>query len=226
MDRATAAALVAAAAAQRQQRRQRRRAWLMSGFAVLTLVAMTVIGRMVLVLDRIPATAASLSVATSVSPAAPALVVDRATGLSYDLLGVPWSRGCPAALSAGGFRWTGGEGTLAGIDGGQAWYGDACSGVLPRALWQSSPARAATGVMESVSAGGPRPTRAMLSDRATRIGGKPAWMLVYVVRYSGQHLGWTSSLDAVVVAGRTVFYVSVPSNLGSGNALTVLNSLR
>jgi len=226
MDRATAAAMVAAAAAERRQRKQRRRAWLMSAFAVLTLAAMTAVARMIVALDRIPSTAASLSADTTTSPA-PARVVDRATGLSYVLLGSPWGKGCPEALSAGGLRWTDGEGTVAGIvSGGRVWYANACSGVLPRALWGSSPAQAASKVMTSVYSAGLQSTRAMLSDAATRIGGKPAWMVVYVVRYPGQHLGWTSSLGAVVIAGRTMFYVSVPSSLGSGNALTVLNSLR
>jgi hypothetical protein len=226
MDRATAAALVAAAAAERRQRRQRRRAWLMSGFAVLTLAAMTAVTRMVVVLDRLPGTAASLSADTTV-PAAPARVVDRASGLSYVLLGSPWAKGCPQALSAGGFRWTDGEGTVAGIvGGGRVSYANACSGVLPRALWGASPSQAASKVMNSVYTAGLRSTRSILSDAATRIGGKPAWMVIYVVRYPGQHLGWTSSLGAVVIAGRTMFYVSVPSSLGSGNALTVLNSLQ
>jgi hypothetical protein len=226
MDRATAAALVAAVAAERRQRRQRRRAWLMSGFTVLTLAAMTVIGRMVVVLDRMPGTPASLSADIAVSPVPAPRVVDRAAGLSYVLLGAPWGKGCPDALSAGGFRWTDGESTVAGIvSGGRIWYANACSGVLPRALWGSSPSQAASRVMDSVYSAGLPSTRSMLSDKATRIAGKPAWMVLYLVRYPGQHLGWTSSLGAVVVVGRSVFYVSVPSSLGSGNALTVLNSL-
>jgi hypothetical protein len=227
MDRVTAAAMVAIAAERRRQRRQRRRACLMSGFAVMTFAAMLFIVQIVMVLNQTPTTDARLSAATSVTPTATARVVDHKTGLSYDLLGAPWNRGCPAALSAGGFHWTGGEGTVAGIAGGNhAWYGNACSGLLPRAFWGSSLSKAATRVMDSVYSAGLRESRSMLSDKATRIGGKPAWMVLYLVRYPGQRLGWTSSLGAVVVTGHTMFYVSVPSNLGSGNTLTVLNSLR
>ncbi|HXL90298.1 MAG TPA: hypothetical protein VN969_15245 [Streptosporangiaceae bacterium] len=224
MDRATAAAVVAAAARRRRERKRRRRAWLMSVFTVLTLVALTVITRMVLVLDRMPATT-QLSAATSSSPAAAVRVVDSVTGLSYDLLGSPWTSGCPAALPLHGVRWTGGEGTVAGImAGGHALYGNACSGALPRAFWGAGLSGAATRVMDSVSSG--EQVRGVVSSKATRIGGKPAWMLLYTVRYPGQHLAWTSSLSAVVVVGRSLFYVDVPSNLGTGNALTVLSSLR
>jgi len=206
---------------------------MMSGFALVTLAALVVIGRIVLHLDELPATA-SLSAATA-SARPPALVTDATTGLSYDLLGPPWRDGCPRSLSTHLLKWTGGEVAVAGtIWSGRTWYGSACSAPLPAEFRHDSLSRAAAGVasaLEPLYYGPLRHSRSALSSTAVRIGGRPAWMVSFMVRYPGQHLAWTREFAAVVVVSRNerapaVYYVAVPGNLGAGAFRTLLSSVR
>jgi hypothetical protein len=205
----------------------------MTGFALVTLAALVVIGRMVLHLDELPATA-RLSAATA-STRPPTRVTDTATGLSYDLLSSPWRNGCPRSLSSHLLKWTAGEGAVAGTARpGVAWYGGACSAALPKEFRHDSLSLAATGMtraLEPLYDGTLRHSRSALSSTAVRIGGKQAWMVSFTVRYPGQHLRWTSEYAAVVVVSRhgkvpAVYYVAVPGNLGAGAFRTLISSLR
>jgi hypothetical protein len=220
------------AADNRRRRRRLWHAWMMSGFTLVTLAALAVIGRMVLHLDELPATA-SLSAATA-STQPPARVTDAATGLSYDLLGSPWRDGCPGSLSSHLLKWTAGEGAVAGtVRGGGVWHGSACSAPLPAEFRHDSLSRAAAGMARALEPsyyGALRHSRSALSSTAVRIGGKQAMMVSFTVRYPGQHLRWTSEYAAVVVVSQhgrvpAVYYVAVPGNLGAGAFRTLISSL-
>jgi len=188
-----------------------------------------VVGDIVVRLDRTgPHAAASVALSTRVTDP---LLTDTKTGLSYVLLGDPWHGGCPRALSTAEFRWTGGEAALAGTTGdGTDWYGNACSGPLPRRFRGEAQAQAAWNVadtIESVYYGALRHSVTVSDSRAVQVGGAPGWLAEFLVRYSGTpHLAWSSELAAVVVIRNAVFYVSVPDNLGTGTVETLLSSLR
>jgi hypothetical protein len=223
----------------------------MSGFAVCTLAVLGVIGVMVVRLDRMPVTTTEAPAALSRTHFAPQTLADTTAGLSYDLLSSPWREGCPKALSTREFSWTGGESAVAGsvqASGSKStWYGDACSGLLPQQFSHESLDAAATGLADAIDPafyGALRHQRTVQRSTSTLVGGHKAWLVEFVVRYPGQHLAWSSELGAVVVvsdagkqgagkqgAGKhgqvaAMFYVSVPSNLGTAKVGALLSSLR
>jgi hypothetical protein len=218
--------------AARRRRRQRHRTELMSGFAVITLVALLAIAWMVVRLGKQPSTA-RLSAATSSSP--PAALNDSATGLSYELLPSPWRDGCP--MRGNPVSWTSGEGAVAGhvVSDGHTltWDANACSGLLPEKFRNSDLAREATKAAAAIDTDRAiRHHRTVTSSTAMRVGGQQAWVVEFDVRFPGQHLAWSSEAGAVVVVDRgngrapVVFYVSVPSNLGTASLRTLISSLR
>jgi hypothetical protein len=225
----------------RRRRRQRHRAQLMSGFAVCTLAVLGVIAVMILRLDKLPTTTTETPAALSRTHFAGQVLTDTSAGLSYGLLSSPWRKGCPKGLSTPEFSWTAGEGAAAGnvqANGVKtAWYGNACSGLLPRQFRNESLDKAATGLASAIDPafyGALRHERTVQRSAATRVGGRQAWLVEFAVRYPGQHLPWSSELGAVVVvsnAGKNgrepaMFYVSVPSNLGTAKVGALLSSLR
>ena len=184
----------------------------------------------------------------SPSPSRPASgpqVTDTASGLSYDLLPSPWQRGCPGWLDTPVFSWDAGESALAGqasIGGTIAdWHGNACSGQLRQAFAYSGPADlgpVATGVADALDpayySALPH-SRTIEGSYGMKVSGHAAWVVTFLMTYPDadqEGLAWSSELGAVVVvdrgAGRTpaVFYVSVPSNLGTANVSTLIRSLQ
>ncbi len=210
----------------------------MSGFALVTLIALLAIGWMVVRMAKLPGAArlssALSSTASPAGPAAgPAAVSDHSTGLSYVLLPSPWQDGCPMRRNP--VSWTGGEGAVAGhvISEGHtiAWYANACSGPLPARFRSSDLAAAATSAAAAIDTDRAlHHHRTVTSSTALRVGGHPAWAVEFTVRYPGERLAWTSELGAVVVVdqgqGQAVFYASVPSNLGTASLAVLLSSLR
>jgi len=172
-------------------------------------------------------------------------VTDTASGLSYDLLPSPWGRGCPAVLDSPMFSWDAGEHAVAGqadIGGTLVdWHGNACSGQLQQAFAYSGPGDltpVATGVADAVGqayyAGLPH-SRTVEDSYGTTVSGHAAWVVRFLMTYpdaASQGLAWSSELGAVVVVDKgagqapAVFYVSVPSNLGTANVATLISSLR
>ena len=68
-----------------------------------------------------------------------------------------------------------------------------------------------------------------------QVSGHQAWMIRFLVTYPdfvSEQLAWNNELAAVVVVDRggdlapAVFYVSVPSNLGTQNVTSLVASLR
>jgi len=172
-------------------------------------------------------------------------VTDTASGLSFELLPSPWHRGCPAWLETPAFSWDAGESALAGqvmVGGTNAdWHGNACSGQLRQAFAYSGPADLGPVAMAVVGAADPAYYSALPHERTTegsygmRVSGHAAWVVKFLMTYpaaAGQGLAWSTELGAVVVvdtgAGHApaVFYVSVPSNLGTANVSTLISSLR
>jgi hypothetical protein len=187
-----------------------------------------------------------------VTPAGPATaagtgpqVTDTSSGLSYRLLSSPWQAGCPSILATPAFAWTAGEHAVAGqvVIGGSAfdWHGNACSGQLQPQFGYAGATDLQSTAMSLVSALDPayytglQHSRAIEASSARQVSGHPAWTVRFLITYTAaasQGLNWTSELAAVVVvergAGRSpaVFYVSVPSNLGTQNVTVLLDSLR
>ncbi len=172
-------------------------------------------------------------------------MTDSASGLSYPLFGSPWRRGCPPVLQTSGFSWTAGENAVAGqvLIGGSAvgWHANACSGQLQQQFAYAGPADLRATALSLVGALEPAyyagiPHSLAISDSSpTLVSGHQAWMVWFEVTYSGgasQGLSWTSEPGALVVIDRgpaqipSVFYVSVPGNLGTSDVATLLAALR
>jgi hypothetical protein len=172
-------------------------------------------------------------------------VTDASSGLSYQLLTTPWRRGCPSILDTPVFSWTAGEHAVAGqaIIGGTVidWHGNACSGQLQRQFAYSGPADlepVTMGVADAVDPAyysGLRHYRTIESSSAMLVSGHQAWMVTFLMTYpdaASEGLAWTSEPGAVVVVDRgagqepAVFYVSVPSDLGTSDVATLISSLR
>jgi hypothetical protein len=173
------------------------------------------------------------------------LVVDTSDGLSYRLLSSPWRRGCPSALNTPMFSWSAGERAVAGqvAIGGSTihWHGLACSGQLAQQFQYSGPADlepTATGLVGTLDPAyysGLQHYRTLEASYPTQVSGHPAWVVRFLMTYpdaAGEGLAWTSEVGAVVVVDRgagqapAIFYVSVPSNLGTSNVSLFISSLR
>jgi hypothetical protein len=172
-------------------------------------------------------------------------VTDASSGLSFRMLGAPWRSGCPSNLNTPAFDWTAGENTVAGhvSIGGSVidWHGLACSGPLQQQFAYAGPADLEPTAMSLVGAldpayyAGVPHSRATEESSAMKVSGRQAWIVKFLMTYSdgaSQGLTWSSEPGAVVVVDRgasqapAVFYVSVPANLGTQNATTLINSLR
>jgi len=176
---------------------------------------------------------------------APPTLTDTTSGLSYQLLPSPWQRGCPSDLSTPMFSWTAGENTVAGhvSIGGSVidWHGLACSGQLQQQFAYAGPADLEPTAMSLADAldqafySGVQHSRTLVDDSAMQVSGHQAWIIRFLMNYpngASQGLTWSSELGAVVVVDRgasqppTVFYVSVPANLGTQNVTTLIDSVR
>jgi hypothetical protein len=172
-------------------------------------------------------------------------VADGSSGLSYQLLASPWRRGCPRVLETPMFSWTAGENAVAGrVSIGATminWHGNACSGELRQQFAYSGPVdlepvtMGVTDAIEPAYYAGLRHHRTIETSSAMRVSGHPAWMVTFLMTYpdaASEGLAWTSEAGAVVVVDRgagqapAVFYASVPSNLGTSDVSTLVNSLR
>jgi hypothetical protein len=197
-------------------------------------------------------TAAPTPSASSASPSASASptttgsqVTDTASKLSYALLGAPWQATCPGALNGQVFSWTAGESAVAGqiSANGQAanWYGNACSGPLPQQYGYNGVADLEPTAANLVNAFDPayysslQHTRTQVESQPLQVSGHAAWEIKFLMTYpaaASQGLAWNTEMGAVVVvdtgAGQapSVFYASVPSNLGMGNVDTLVSSLQ
>ena len=172
-------------------------------------------------------------------------VMDISSGLSYELLSSPWRAGCPLELNTPMFSWSTGENAVAGratVDGAATeWYGSACSGLLGQQFAYSGPAdleptaMGLVGALDPAYYSGLRHYRSLEGSSALTISGHQAWEVRFLMTYpdaAGQGLTWSSEAGAVVIADRgpgrvpAVFYVSVPSNLGTSAVGTLIGSLR
>jgi hypothetical protein len=195
-----------------------------------------------------PSAEASPRANTSPSPAVIRIrdaVTDASSGLSYELLGSPWRRGCPLQLNTPMFSWSAGENAVAGhanVDGTSTeWYGSACSGLLGQQFAYSGTAdleptaMGLVGALDPAYYSGLRHYRTLEGSSALTISGHQAWVVRFLMTYpdaASQGLAWSSEGGAVVVADRgagqppAIFYVSVPSNLGTSDVSTLISSLQ
>jgi hypothetical protein len=173
-------------------------------------------------------------------------IADASSGLSYQQLSSPWSRGCPGILDIPMLSWTAGEHAVAGqvnLGGGTMfdWHGNACSGRLGQQFAYSGPADlgpVTMGVAEAAEGAyysGLVDNSTIQSSSSMLVSGHQAWMVTFLVTYpdaASEGLAWTSEAGAVVVVDRgsgrapAVFYASVPSNLGTADVSTLVSSLR
>jgi len=182
---------------------------------------------------------------TTAPTAAGPQLTDPVSGLSYRLLSSPWLGGCPSILNTPAFAWTAGEHAVAGqvtIAGATYdWHGNACSGQLQPQFSYSGRADLEPVAMNLMGALDPayytglQHARTVEASSAMQVSGHPGWMVKFLMNYpaaASEGLAWTSELAAVVVVDRgaghppAVFYVSVPSNLGTANVTVLLDSLR
>lgn len=172
-------------------------------------------------------------------------VTDATSGLSYRLLGSPWGHGCPSDLNTPMFDWSAGENTVAGqvSIGGSVidWHGLACSGQLQQQFPYAGPAdleptaMSLLGALDPAYYAGVPHSRTIEESSAMPVSGHQGWIVKFLMTYpdgASQGLTWSTELGAVVVVDRgpnqfpAVFYVSVPANLGTQNATTLIDSLR
>jgi hypothetical protein len=173
-----------------------------------------------------------------------AQVTDSSSGLSYRLLSSPWRPGCPDVLDTPMFSWSAGEGAIAGpaFVAGSAtdWYGNACSGLLRQQFQYSTAADlepTATSLADALDlayySGLPHYLTVEGSSEM-RVSGHQAWAVTFLLTYpaaDSEGLDWTSEAGAVVLVDRgagqapALFYVSVPSNLGTSAVGTLIGSL-
>jgi hypothetical protein len=172
-------------------------------------------------------------------------VTDSSSGLSYRLLSSPWRPGCPYALDTPMFSWSAGESAIAGpaFVAGSAtdWYGNACSGLLRQQFQYSSVADlepTATSLADALDlsyySGLPH-YLTVVDSSGMQVSGHQAWLVTFLMTYpaaGSEGLAWTSEAGAVVLVDRgadqapALFYVSVPSNLGTSAVGILLSSLR
>jgi hypothetical protein len=170
---------------------------------------------------------------------------DSQSGLTYALLGAPWTSGCPGGLSSQQtLNWTAGESAQAGQfnnNGNQAtWYGEACSAPLPQQYGYTGVADLEPTAMNLVNQfdgpyyGSLNHQQTQQASIPVSISGHPAWEVKYLETYpdaASQGLPFSTEEAAVVVADQgtglppAVFFVSVPSNLGVANVDALVSSL-
>ena len=172
-------------------------------------------------------------------------MTDVSSGLSYQLLSSPWGQGCPDALNTPMFSWSAGESAVAGsaLIAGTAtdWYGNACSGPLQQQFQYAGAFDLEPTAMSLVEAldlayySGLPHYRTIEDSSEILVSGHPAWEVTFVMTYplaASEGLAWTSEAGAVVVVDRgtgqapVVFYVSVPSNMGTSAVGVLVSSLR
>ena len=195
-----------------------------------------------------PSPSGSASSSVSASPSGTArgpLVTDSLSGLTYPLLSSPWRPGCPYALDTPMFTWSAGESAIAGpaFVAGSAtdWYGNACSGLLQQQFQYADVADlepTATSLADALDLAyySGLPHYLTVEDSSgMQVSGHQAWMVTFLLTYpaaDSEGLAWTSEAGAVVLVDRgagqapAVFYVSVPSNLGTAAVGTLVSSLR
>ncbi|MBV9382142.1 MAG: DUF2510 domain-containing protein [Streptosporangiaceae bacterium] len=172
-------------------------------------------------------------------------VTDASSRLSYTLLSSPWQGSCPGALNQQAFTWTAGESAVAGqiTSNGQPanWYGNACSGPLPQQYGYNGVADLEPTAANLVNAfdsayyGALQHTRTQVNSQPMQVSGHPAWEVKFLMTYpaaASQGLAWSRELGAVVVVDMgtgqspSIFYISMPNNLGLGNVDTLVGSLQ
>jgi serine/threonine protein kinase len=181
---------------------------------------------------------------SSASPtAAGSLVSDREAGLTYGLLPAPWERAsCPASLNKTAFTWTAGEHAVAGqISNGTTWYGEACSGPLPKSYGYSGPAQLQTvaeKLARTFSGAYYKALRHIVTselDQTVSVSGHDAWEITWDISYTdaaAQGASWIDEQAAVLVVDTgakqepAVFFTSVPQNLNENNINILISSLR
>lgn len=172
-------------------------------------------------------------------------VTDVTSDLSYRLLPSPWRSGCPSDLITPMFNWSAGENIVAGhvTIGGSVidWHGVACSGELQPQFTYAGPAdleptaMSLLGAIDPAYYAGVPHSRTIQESSAMPVSGHQGWIVKFLMTYpdgASQGLTWSTELGAVVVVDRgpsqapAVFYVSVPANLGTQHATTLIDSLR
>jgi len=240
---------------QRAQQR-RRRLWVASGLTGGILVALALVALLVQHLGRTPTTPLAATTPATHAPTTPppsptpsptpsatsgSVINDGTSGLSYSLLS-SWQPGCPSGMN-NVFPWSTGESAIAGqINGGQtAWYGVACSGVLPQSYGYNGVAdldNTATNVanqFSNVYYSALQHTSQPELSQPLMVSGHAAWEVKFLQTYTNaqaQGASWPNELAAVVVVdlgtgiAPSVFYVSVPNDLNEGNVDSLVSSLK
>jgi hypothetical protein len=190
-------------------------------------------------------TTASRSRRPKASPSAVPVqeILDTSSGLSYSRLSAPWRLGCPSILNTTVFNWSAGESAVAGvadIDGTVIdWHGNACSGPLGQQFAYSGPTDLASVTMNVADAlegsfyAGLQDFPTLEGSSAIQVSGHPAWVVTFLMTYpaaSIEGLAWSTETGTAVVVDRgpgqvpSVFYASVPDNLGPSSVVTTLVS--
>ncbi|MBB2911162.1 hypothetical protein FHS43_002427 [Streptosporangium becharense] len=170
-------------------------------------------------------------------------VTDPVTGLSFEVPGGSWR--VPANLGGSlGIKWTSGVVAVAqsDFDGqGNDWLGNVFTGELPTAYGYNGPASmrsTAATLLQVVEPAfySPPHQRKIVEDKAIKVGGRDAWLLMIDLDFSEQSAAngwkWKRERAAFVIVDRgagatpALAYVSVPDNLGLSVADQVIKSLK
>lgn len=170
-------------------------------------------------------------------------VTDPVTGLSYEMPEGPWK--VPPSVGGGlGFVWSSAAVAVAqeNFDGrGGDWLGNVLTGELPDQYGYQgvgSLRSAAATLLQVVEPAfySPPHTRKIVEDKAVKVGGKDAWLLVFDLDFSEQAKAngwkWKRERAAFVIVDRgentrpALAYVSVPDNLDISVADKVIKSFK
>ncbi|MFB9675817.1 DUF2510 domain-containing protein [Streptosporangium vulgare] len=170
-------------------------------------------------------------------------VTDPVTGLSYEMPGEPWE--VPPSVGGGlGFVWSSAAVAVAqeNFDGrGGDWLGNVLTGELPDQYGYQG-----VGSMRSVAATllqvvepafyTPPHSRKIVEDKAVKVSGKDAWLLVFDLDFSEQAEAngwkWKQERAAFLIVDRgentrpALAYISVPDNLDISVADKVIKSFK
>ncbi|MGC5015347.1 hypothetical protein ACLQ2R_31700 [Streptosporangium sp. DT93] len=170
-------------------------------------------------------------------------VTDPVTGLSYEVPDGPWR--VPPSVGGGlGFTWTSGIVAVAqeNYDGqGGDWLGNVLTAELPEQYGYRG-----TGGLRSTAATllqimepafyTPEHTRKIIEDKAIKVDGKDAWLLVFDLDFSRQSEAsdwkWKRERGAFVIVDRgenqrpALAYISVPDNLDTSVVDQVIKSFK